>query len=70
MRKGRREFLLMLMVFLIGIPSRAARNDNKKPAAAAGSEELVGITIELGWSLAAGEPAKKLRASQTHAANT
>src|SRR5689334_3874757 len=59
MRKGRREFLLLLMVFLIGIPSRAARNDNKKPAAAAGSEALVGITIELSWSLATGDLAER-----------
>ena len=59
MRKGRREVLLLLMVFLIGIPSRAARNDNKKPAAAAGSQELVGITIELSWSLATVDPAER-----------
>ncbi len=59
MRKGRREVLLLLMVFLIGIPSRAVRNDNKRPAAAAGSEELVGITIELSWSLATVDPAER-----------
>ena len=58
MRKGRREVLLLLIVFLTGIPGRAVRNDtNKKPAAAA--NEFVGLTIELSWSLAAADPAER-----------
>src|SRR5271166_1236053 len=46
MRKGRREVLFLLVVFLAGTMVRAARYEKGKPA---GSEELVGITIELSW---------------------
>src|SRR5271157_6198941 len=47
MRKGRREVLLVLAVFLAGTIVRAARYEKGKPA---GSEELVGITVELSWT--------------------
>jgi len=47
MRKGRREVLLVLVVFLAGTIVRAARYEKGKPA---GSEELVGITVELSWT--------------------
>ena len=47
MRKGRREVLLVLVVFLAGTMVRAARYEKGKPA---GSEDLVGITVELSWT--------------------
>src|SRR5208283_3468139 len=47
MRKGRREVLLVLAVFLAGTIVRAARYEKGKLA---GSEELVGITVELSWT--------------------
>jgi hypothetical protein len=53
MRKGRREVLLLLVVFLAGTMARAARYEKGKPAA--GSEELLGITVELSWTAPGGE---------------
>ena len=52
MRKGRREVLLVLVVFLAGTIVRAARYEKGKPA---GSEELVGITVELSWTTPGGD---------------
>ncbi len=52
MRKGRREVLLVLVVFLAGTMVRAARYEKGKPA---GSEDLVGITVELSWTTPGGD---------------
>ena len=52
MRKGRREVLLVLVVFLAGTMVRAARYEKGKPA---GSEDLVGITVELSWTTHGGD---------------
>ena len=52
MRKGRREVLLVLVVFLAGTMVRAARSEKGKPA---GSEDLVGITVELSWTTPGGD---------------
>ena len=43
---------MVLVVFLAGTMVRAARYEKGKPA---GSEELVGITVELSWTTAGGE---------------
>ncbi len=47
MRKGWREVLFLLVVFLAGTIVQAARPEKGKPA---GSEDLVGITVELSWT--------------------
>jgi len=52
MRKGRREVLFFLVVFLAGTMVRAARYEKGKPA---GSEEPVGIAVELSWTTPAAE---------------
>ena len=62
MRKGRREVLLVLVVFLAGTIVRAARYEKGKPAA--GSEELVGITVELSWT-APGAEARRAPGAKT-----
>src|SRR4051812_33245962 len=51
MRKGRREVLLLSMVFLLGAAARGAPLENKKSGG--GADDLVGITIELNWTAAA-----------------
>src|SRR5262249_36023927 len=54
MRRGRREVLLLSMVFLLGAAARGARFEGKKTGG--GPDESVGITIELSWTAAASQP--------------
>ncbi len=68
MRNGRREVLLAVAVFLAGTMVRAARNDKGKPVA--GSNEIVGIAVELSWTApdVAARPALGARAKAAPAA--
>ena len=52
MRKGWREVLFLLTMFLAGDTVRAARYEKAKP----GVDELIGITVELSWTAPAAEP--------------